>query len=278
LLTGGHDAPGLAKRPSPLPLEPPGSRQRGVPGEPSLGNVIPGQPIQLERRDRILLPTDKPLYQPSQTIHIRALALDGPSHSAIGDQPIILEVEDGKGNKVFKKRDRTDRFGIAAADFELADEVNFGPYHIRAILGDAESPSTQEKTVTVDRYVLPKFKVEVELSGDAAKQQASYYAPGETVTGKITARYLFGKPLINADVTVVLTTFDVQSVELGRVTGKTDAEGHFPFSSKLPDFFAGRSTQQGSAPVSIGIEVKDTAQHTETKSRNVLVSKTPILI
>jgi hypothetical protein len=40
------------------------------------------------------------------------------------------------------------------------------------------------------------------------------------------------------------------------------------------DFFAGRSTQQGSAPVAIGVEVKDTAQHTETKSRNILVSKT----
>ena len=278
LFSGRTDALGTAQIAFTLPADSYGSRQLRVTAETAIGNVIANQPIQLERRDRILLSTDKPLYQPNQTIHIRALALDGPSHSAIGDQPIILEVEDGKGNKVFKKRDRTDRFGIAAADFELADEVNFGPYHIRAILGDSESPSTQEKTVTVDRYVLPKFKVEVELSGDAAKQQASYYAPGETVTGKITARYLFGKPLTNADVTVVLTTFDVQSVELGRVTGKTDAEGHFPFSSKLPDFFAGRSTQQGSAPVSIGVEVKDTAQHTETKSRNVLVSKTPILI
>ncbi|MEK6321528.1 MAG: alpha-2-macroglobulin family protein [Acidobacteriota bacterium] len=125
---------------------------------------------------------------------------------------------------------------------------------------------------------MPKFKVEVELSNDAAKQQASYYSPGETVKGKISARYLFGKPLANAEVTVTLTTFDVQSVELERINGKTDAEGHFPFSSKLPDFFAGRSTQQGSAPVAIGVEVKDTAQHTETKSRNILVSRTPILI
>lgn len=120
--------------------------------------------------------------------------------------------------------------------------------------------------------------MEVELSNDAAKQQASYYSPGETVKGKISARYLFGKPLANAEVTVTLTTFDVQSVELERINGKTDAEGHFPFSSKLPDFFAGRSTQQGSAPVAIGVEVKDTAQHTETKSRNILVSRTPILI
>jgi len=278
LFAGRTDSLGTAQVSFTLPAESYGSRQLRVTADTSLGTVTANQPIQLERRDRILLTTDKPLYQPGQTIHLRALALDGPSHAAIADQAITLEVEDGKGNKVFKKRDRTDRFGIASADFELADEVNFGPYHIRAILGDADSASTQEKTVTVDRYVLPKFKVEIELSGDAAKQQASYYSPGETVSGKITARYLFGKPLTNAEVTVVLTTFDVQAVELGRLNGKTDAEGRFPFSSKLPDFFAGRSTQQGSAPVSIGVEVKDTAQHTETKSRNVLVSKTPILI
>src|SRR4029450_12105816 len=53
---------------------------------------------------------------------------------------------------------------------------------------------------------------------------------------------------------------------------------HLAFSSRLPDFFAGRSMQQGSAPVSIAAEVKDTAQHLEKRSRDILVSKTPILI
>ena len=278
LFTGRTDSLGTAQVSFTLPESSYGSRQLRVTADTALGAVTANQPIQLERRDRILLTTDKPLYQPGQTIHLRALALDGPTRAAEADQPITLEVEDGKGNKVFKKRDRTDRFGIASADFELADEVNFGAYHIRAILGEAEAASMQEKTVTVDRYVLPKFKVEVELTGDAAKQQSSYYSPGETVKGTIKAHYLFGKALANADVTLKLTTFDVQSVELGSINGKTDAEGRFQFSQKLPDFFAGRSTQQGSAPVSIAVEVKDTAAHTETKSRDIVVAKTPILI
>lgn len=278
LFTGRTDSLGTAQVAFSLPAGSYGSRQLRVTADTLLGSVTANQPIQLERRDRILLTTDKPLYQPGQTIHLRALALDGPTRAAESDKPITLEVEDGKGNKVFKKHDRTDRFGIASADFELADEVNFGAYHIRAILGEAEAASTQEKTVTVDRYVLPKFKVAVELTGDAAKQQSSYYSPGDTVNGTIKAHYLFGKPLTNAEVTVKLTTFDVQSVELGHASGKTDAEGRFQFSQKLPDFFAGRSTQQGSAPVSIAVEVKDTAAHTETKSRDIVVAKTPILI
>jgi hypothetical protein len=255
-----------------------GARQLKVSAVTPIGRVELAQPVQIVRRDRILLTTDKPLYQPGQTMNVRALALDGPTRSAVANTPVTLEVDDAKGNKVFKRRGTTDAFGIASAEFELADEVNFGAYHVRAILGEGDAATTQEKTVTVDRYVLPKFKVEVELGNDAARKQSSYYAPGETVEGTITARYLFGKPLANAQVTLTLTTFDVEAAELARLTGKTDAEGRYRFSTKLPDFLAGRSTEQGSAPVSIAAEVKDTADHVETKTRDILVSNTPILV
>lgn len=278
LFEGVTDAQGTAEVMFTVPPAGFGSRTLRVTAETPLGLVTAHQPVQIERRNKILLTTDKPLYQPGQTIHLRALALDASTRAAATDQPLTLEIEDAKGNKVFKRRGRTDRFGIASADFELADEVNFGPYHVRAILGEDAAIYTQEKTVTVDRYVLPKFKVEIELGKDAGREQQSYYAPGETVEGKVTARYLFGKPLVNAGVTVVLKSFDVEATEIGRLTGKTDAEGRFSFSSRLPDFLAGRSTQQGSAPVSVGVEIKDTADHTETKSRDILVSNTPILI
>src|SRR5215831_3626056 len=255
-----------------------GPRQLLVTADTVLGSVAAKESVQLERQDRILLSSDKPIYQPGQTMHLRALALNSQSRAAESNQPITLEVEDGKGNKVFKKRGTTDRFGIASADFELADEVNFGPYHIRAIIGDDASKAVQEKTVTVDRYVLPKFKIEVELGKDGGKDQSAYYRPGDPVEGKIIAHYMFGKPLTNAQVSLKLTTFDVQSVEIGQVSGKTDVDGRFSFSSRLPNFMAGRSTEQGSAPVAIGVEVKDSAGHTETKSRNILVSNTPIII
>lgn len=278
LFDGRADALGTAQVEFTLPAASFGSRVLRVTADTPLGPVTAGQPIQVERRNKILLTTDKPLYQPGQTMHLRALALDGPTRAAAAEQPLTLEVEDAKGNKVFKQRGRTDRFGISSADFELADEVNFGPYHVRALLGDSEAVYTQEKTVTVDRYVLPKFKIAIELSKDAGRQQKSYYSPGETVEGKVTANYLFGKPLANASVTVVLKSFDVEAAEVGRINGRTDAEGRFTFSSKLPDFLAGRSTEQGSAPVSVGVEVKDSAEHTETKSRDILVSNTPIII
>ena len=277
LYAGTTDSLGTVQARFHLPEGSFGPRTLRVTAVTPLGTATADEPVRLERRDRILLTTDKPIYQPGQTMHLRALALDGASRRAAGEQPITLEVEDAKGNKVFRHRSHTDRFGIASGELELADEVNFGAYHVRAILGEEPAVTTQEKTVTVDRYTLPKFKVEVGLEGKAGGE-ATYYAPGDMVSGKLTARYMFGKPVSSAEVAVTLSTFDVEPVELARITGTTDAEGRYSFTAKLPDFLAGRFTEHGSATVAIEAEVKDTAAHTESRSRSLLVSTKPILI
>src|SRR5262249_54692591 len=125
LFSGRTDNLGTAQVSFTVPEGQYGARQLKITAKTALGPVTATEPINIERRDRILLTTDKPIYQPGQTMHLRALTLDGPSRAAEANQSITLEVEDGKGNKVFKKRDKTDKFGIASADFELADEVNF---------------------------------------------------------------------------------------------------------------------------------------------------------
>ena len=84
---------------------------------------------------RTLLTTDKPLYQPGQTIHIRSLTLSQPDMKPLEEGAIVFEVEDSKGNKVFKVSRKADAYGIAWADFVLAEELNLGSYRIRAIAG-----------------------------------------------------------------------------------------------------------------------------------------------
>ena len=102
-----------------------------------IGSTEYTQPVQLEDKASILLTTEKPIYQPGQTIHVRALALDRADHKADSDRKLTFELEDSRGNKVFKKTTETDKFGIASAEFSLADEVNLGTYHLRALMGDA---------------------------------------------------------------------------------------------------------------------------------------------
>ena len=72
------------------------------------------RPVRLEDKVGILLTTEKPIYQPGQTIHVRALALDHADHHAASGR-ITFEVEDSRGSKVFKKATQTDEFGVASA-------------------------------------------------------------------------------------------------------------------------------------------------------------------
>ena len=206
---------------------------------------------------QILLTTDKPLYQPSQVMHIRSLALKKPDLFPAGEQAMTLEVEDSKGNKVFKKAVKTDKFGISAADFQLASEVNEGAYKIRAIFGE----NTQEKTVTVQRYVLPKFKVALETD----KQ---FYQPGQPMKGTAQVDYFFGKPVAGGTVIVTLSKFDAGFEKFAELKGKTDENGHYEFETTLPDYFVGQPLEQGNAFVSVEVAVTDTAEHEEKKTLN----------
>ena len=159
----------------------------------AIGSTEFTQPVRLEDKGSILLTAEKPIYQPGQTIHTRALALDRSRHDAAAHRKLTLEVEDSRGNKVFKKVTETDEFGIASAEFALADEVNLGTYHLRALMGESAAPSNQaEIALNVEKYVLPKFKVALDFAGTDNKTKRGY-RPGDHVTGTVRANYFFGK-------------------------------------------------------------------------------------
>lgn len=233
--------------------------------------------IKISKSAKILLTTDKPLYQPNQTMHIRSLSLYEGTQKAVDSEPIILEVEDAKGNKVFKKRTYVNEFGVAAADFKLADEINMGDYKIRAIQGRFDERSRglrermdqplgqAEKTVRVEEYVLPKFKINVSTDKD-------WYMPGETLKGEIQADYFFGKPVALSDVTINLFKFDVEFTMFEAVNTKTDKNGHGEFEVTLPTSFYGQPFEQGKAMVRMDVTVIDQADQevTQTVTRTIV--------
>jgi uncharacterized protein YfaS (alpha-2-macroglobulin family) len=236
------------------------------------------QDVRLEDKVSILLTSEKPLYQPGQTIHVRALALDRSDHQAAAKRTLTFEVEDSRGNKVFKKATATDQFGVASAEFGLADEVNLGTYHLRALMGDADAPTnTAEIALNVERYVLPKFKVAVEFAENGKKQKRGYQ-PGDHVTGTVRANYFFGKPVDNAELSMKASAMDVSMFEVASANGKTDTEGSYHFDLTLPKYFAGRPLNHGAARVLIEATVKDSAGRSETRGQPITVSDSPLLI
>src|SRR5262249_33105272 len=147
-----------------------------------------------------------------------ALALDRADHEAVSGRRLVFELEDSRGNKVFRKATRTDKFGIASAEFSLAEEVNLGTYHLRASLGEGEAPTNNaELAINVEKYVLPKFKVAIDFSDGKSRHG---YRPGDHVTGTVRANYFFGKPVADGDVTLKASGMDVALFDAGSMQGK----------------------------------------------------------
>jgi hypothetical protein len=279
VLYSGHlDRRGTAEADFRFPAGLTGSHDLRFTTQTPIGSAEATETVQLEDKVAVLLTTEKPIYQPSQTIHVRALALDRASGHAAASRKLTFEMEDARGNKVFRKAVSTDAFGIASAEFTLADEVNLGAWHLRAVLGEGDAPVTAaELTLTVQRYVLPKFRVAVDFAMQNGKPKRDY-RPGDHVTGTVHANYFFGKPVDHAPVTVKAAGLDVAEFEAASVAGQTDAAGDYRFDLRLPDYFAGSGLAQGAAPVMVEATVKDAASHSETHDESITVTRSPLLI
>jgi 5-hydroxyisourate hydrolase-like protein (transthyretin family) len=235
--------------------------------ESQVGRDRVEQPVTVERECRLLVTSDKPLYQPGQVIHMRALALSTFDLTPARGATVHFLVEDAKGNKVFREDVFASDFGIAAADFLLADVVNQGNYKLSVSIGDTSS----EKTVEVRPYVLPKFAVEVTTD-------RSFYLPGERVEGAVQANYFFGKPVTEGQVQIVGTVWDVERVVLVELVGETDEHGTYEFDFDLPDYFAGSGLESGQAQFALEVTVVDQTDHAEQTSAVLPIADQPLII
>jgi hypothetical protein len=258
---------GVAEVDFKVPPVPPGTYKMEIVTKSALGEEKLERDVKIKTAPKVLLVTDKPLYQPGQRMHLRALALQAFDLQPVGATDLVFEVEDAKGNKVFKRSLKTSEYGIASADFDLADEVNAGDYRVRAILGEHQA----DKTVQVKPYVLPKFKSEV-------KADKKFYLPKETIKADLQVDYFFGKPVAGGKVKVAASTFDVAFKEFQTWQGTTDPQGHASFEIKLPDYFVGQPLQKGNAIVKLEVKVTDTADHSETITKTYPVSAQPIQV
>ena len=232
----------------------------------SLGKDSLEQPVTVRRSYKVLLTTDKPIYQPGQQVLIRALAVGAFDHKPAAGSPIEVTVSDAKGNKVYRQASTTSDYGVASWSFQLAGEVNHGAYKITATLGDTSS----EVTVTVKPYVLPKFKV-------TATTDETFYRPGQLVTGQVEAAYFFGKPVEGGRVQLAGWVYDVERQQVLDLAGQADADGKLPFEFKLPDYLVG-GLESGVADFVLEVSVTDGAAHTEQVSIRVPVARQGIVI
>ena len=149
------------------------------------------------RRAAILLSTDKPLYQPDQVLHMRALVLDDQRH-AWANRPVRFTVHDPDDTVIFSTDADTSRFGIASVDWTIPSSQKLGSYRVAAnISGEADSRELQgNQLIRISRYELPTFTVNV-----VANQP--FYLPGQNAELTVSAEYMFGKPVLRGHVRIV---------------------------------------------------------------------------
>ena len=152
------------------------------------------------RRAAVLLSTDKPLYQPDQVLHMRALVLDDQRH-AWAKRPVRFVLYDADDTVTFSTDAETSRFGIASADWTIPSSQKLGSYRVSAdISGDASSRELQgNQLIRISRYELSSFIVNV-----VANQTS--YLPGQNADLTVSANYVFGKPVLRGHVRIVRET------------------------------------------------------------------------
>jgi uncharacterized protein YfaS (alpha-2-macroglobulin family) len=184
--------------------------------------------INFDRDARILINTDKPLYQPGQTIHVRALVFNAHKRVA-ANTPLTLTIYDVEDSLLFRTELVTTRFGVASAGWAIPENTRLGDYRI-SIKPEDEGFSTNEthKSVKVSRYDLPNFTVN-------PKPDKPYYLPGQDAEVEVRAAYLFGQPVKRGHVRVVRETerrwnYQEQkweTEETEEYEGETDDAGQF---------------------------------------------------
>ena len=217
------------------------------------------QPIRFRRAFKVHLSTDKPLYQPGQTIHMRTLVLERPRLTPPAGKEVMLDVIDPRGVRLARRKLAVSRFGVGAWSLELASGLRLGTYVIKAQVDGTVS----EMKVKVARYSLPKFKIEVE-------PVKSFFLAGETMRASVKARYFFGKTLAKAAVRVVL--FRPNGAVIGdEIKGETSAEGVFDISAELPANLVRRGGP--ARRVMMEVAVKDSAGQEERKQTAITVAR-----
>lgn len=249
-----------------LPDWPEGDYQLVVVAEPNGRQEALSQPVKLKRSWKVMLSSDKPVYQPGQEIHLRSLSLLQPALKPVAGHEATFSITDPKGNVIFKRKDVTSSHGIAAADCPLASEITEGPYTIACKVGDTES----KLTVEVKKYVLPKFGLQV-------KGLKDFYKPGDKVSGTVQANYFAGQlPVKEADVTVKVVTTDAGPEPIHESKVQTNDQGEAGFDFKLPDALVGRPQDNGDARFAVEVVVRDPAGTRQSKVASRVVTAQPL--
>ncbi len=164
--------------------------------------------------------TDRPAYRPGQTVHLRAILreIDEGSYAFEAGRQYVVEVVDSQGRVLDREDLALGEFGTLHHTFALDAFAPTGTYTIRC---RRPNGPTFQGTFEVQRYKLERMELRIE-------PERKVVFRGETLEGKIVARYYYGEPVADREIAYVLP-------DGRRHTARTDDEGEVAFSFDTRD-------------------------------------------
>lgn len=230
-------------------------------------------PLPIYAPARIHVITDRPLYQPGDTVQFRAVVLRARDLAPLDGRPGRWIMQDPSGEVVLEERGAAGDFGVTSGSFPLDAAAESGEWKVRWVSGAAQD----EVSFRVEPFTLPRFRVE-------ASAPKSYYRRGERPTLRGKVLYSSGAPVAHAGVEL---SWSVSSAwpppaewlaEGSRSDGlpkhaTTDASGAFELQlPAIPPDLRGRAT------LSAAVSATDSAGDRAIGSGSILLSEDAIRI
>jgi len=185
--------------------------------------------------------TERGVYRPGETAHVKLLVRDPDSHKAARGE-VAFAIDDPRGEQVVAEAVKLDAFGGATLDVPLKGDAKVGAYTVHV----TQDERTLVRGFQVEEYRVPAFAVAVATD--------EVWQIGQAAHAAVTARYLHGSPLAGREVSYDVTrapepfapasfpgfVFDAAmtgpraSESLTHGSAKLDGQGHFVIGVK-PD-------------------------------------------
>ncbi len=169
---------------------------------------------------RTYIMTDKPLYQPGETIWFRADLRATGTLQGGGPIGLTMTLTSPRGAIVAQKRVLA-QAGIARNDFKLPDEIEGGEYTLGLIADDG---TQDHKLLVINTYQAPRLQKTLEMLRKA-------YGEGDTVAAAIEIKRATGEAFADKELTGIIT---IDDAELPRIKLKTDKDGKATARFQLP--------------------------------------------
>ena len=170
--------------------------------------------------------TDRPAYQPGQTVKFRGIireVVDG-AYAVPSKRDYLVSITDPKGRLLWQRPQTLSEFGTFHTEFGLGGRTPLGRYTITARQKGKETTAVYTGSFVVQRFKLEKMRLKIETD-------RTVYFRGETAEVTLLAEYYWGQPVADKPVRYYLPDgrqFVQKTDKAGKVTVKFDTSGMRP--------------------------------------------------